>query len=116
MFLPVIVLMLTLMVINSEGGDTSTVNRWEMIKEKFPFFVLAFLLVVGVNTAGFIDEPTVKVSHYFMEWCFLLGFASIGLTTSLDDLKSAGATGMILGMSIATIKAALALFAAMMIL
>lgn len=33
LFLPVIVLMLTLMVINSEGGDTSQVNRWEMIKE-----------------------------------------------------------------------------------
>ena len=116
LFLPVIVLMMTLLVINNEGGDTSQVNRWEMIKEKFPFFVLAFLVVVGVNTAGFIDEPTVKVSHYFMEWCFLLGFASIGLTTSLDDLKSAGATGVILGMSIATIKAALALFAAMMFL
>lgn len=114
LFLPLIVLMLTLMVINSEGGDTSTINRWEMIKEKFPLFVLAFLFVVGLNTAGFIDEATVRVTRHFMEWCFLLGFASVGLTTSLDDLKSAGASGIILGMSIATIKAALALFAAIL--
>lgn len=116
LFLPIIVLILTLMVISSEGGDTASVNRWELIKEKFPFFVLAFLVVVGVNTAGFIDEPTVKVSHLFMEWCFLLGFASIGLTTSLGDLKAAGASGIILGMSIATIKAALALAAAIVFL
>lgn len=116
LFLPIIVLMLTIMVISSQGGDTKSINRWHMIKEKFPFFVLAFLVVVGVNTVGFIDGPTVKVSHMFMEWCFLLGFASIGLTTSLQDLKSAGASGMILGFSIATIKAALALFAAMMFL
>lgn len=116
LFLPIIVLILTMLVISSEGGDTSSINKWDLIKEKFPFFVLAFLIVVGVNTAGFIDDGTVRVSHQFMEWCFLLGFASIGLTTPLGDLKAAGASGIILGMSIATIKAALALAAAILFL
>lgn len=50
---------------------------------------------------------------FFMEWCFLLGFASLGLTTSLSDLKAAGASGVILGISIAAVNAALALVAVM---
>lgn len=116
LFLPFIVLALTLMVINSEGGNTASVNRWQMIKEKFPFFVLAFLVVVGVNTAGMIDAETVQVSHQFMEWCFLLGFASIGLSTSLGDLKAAGPSGVVLGFSIAVVKAGLALAAAIVFL
>lgn len=109
LFLPIIVLILTIFVIESEGGDRKDVDHLQLIIEKFPIFVIGFLVVVLLNTAGFIDQATSETSHYFMETCFLLGFASVGLTTSLSDLKTAGISGMMLGFSIATIKACLAL-------
>jgi hypothetical protein len=40
---------------------------------------------------------------------FLLGFASIGLTTRLADLRAAGLRGFIFGFGVAGIKAVLAL-------
>jgi len=113
LFLPFVVLMLVLLAINAEGGDTSQVSKREIILEKFPIFVLGFIGVVAVNSLGVIDAPTVQASNYIMEWCFLLGFASIGLTTSLSDIKAAGVSGMVLGFLLAGTKAVLALIAAM---
>jgi hypothetical protein len=36
-----------------------------------------------MNTMGMLSKAEVKVAKAFMEWAFLLGFASIGLTTRL---------------------------------
>jgi hypothetical protein len=46
-----------------------------------------------------------------MDWAFLLGFASIGLTTRLADLKAAGINGVLVGFTVASLKAGLALLA-----
>jgi uncharacterized membrane protein YadS len=58
-----------------------------------------------------ISDPAVKTAKTFMEWAFLLGFASIGLTTRLADLKAAGFTGVLVGFTVASLKAGLALLA-----
>jgi hypothetical protein len=58
-----------------------------------------------------ISAPAAHSAKLFMEWAFLLGFASIGLTTRLSDLKAAGFTGVIVGFTVASLKAGLALLA-----
>ncbi len=111
-FLPFVVLMLAIMAASreaSEGGEEIRINKWQMIVDKFPIFVLGFLAVVAFNTMGFLSKPEIKLAKTFMEWCFLLGFASIGLTTRLADLKAAGLSGFLMGFLVAGAKAALAL-------
>ncbi len=111
-FLPFVVLMLAIMAASreaSEGGEAIKINKWQMIVDKFPIFVLGFLAVVAFNTMGFLSKPEIKLAKTFMEWCFLLGFASIGLTTRLADLKAAGLSGFLMGFLVAGAKAALAL-------
>ncbi len=111
-FLPFVVLMLAIMAAGreaSEGGEAIKINKWQMIVDKFPVFVLGFLAVVAFNTMGFLSKPEIKLAKTFMEWCFLLGFASIGLTTRLADLKAAGLSGFLMGFLVAGAKAALAL-------
>ncbi len=111
-FLPFVVLMLAIMAASretSEGGQEIEINKWKMIVDKFPIFVLGFLAVVLFNTLGFLSKPEIKLAKTFMEWCFLLGFASIGLTTRLADLKAAGLSGFLMGFLVAGAKAALAL-------
>ncbi len=112
-FLPFVVLMLAIMAANREAleGKESGVeiNKWQIIVDKFPIFVLGFLAVVLFNTFGFLSKPEIKQAKIFMEWCFLLGFASIGLTTRLSDLKAAGFSGFLMGFVVAGLKAAIAL-------
>ncbi|GAB6176760.1 putative sulfate exporter family transporter [Desulfobaculum senezii] len=111
-FLPFVVLMLTIMACQrSSELSCEPINKWQIIVSKFPVFVLGFLIVVLMNTAGMISDPAVKTAKTFMEWAFLLGFASIGLTTRLADLKAAGFTGVLVGFTVASLKAGLALLA-----
>ncbi len=121
LFLPFVVLLLAIMVASHEaeqGGQTEAVkiNKMRLIIDKFPLFVLGFLAVVCMNTFGMLSKEEVKVSKNFMEWAFLLGFASIGMTTNLGDLKAAGVKGFVLGFGVATVKAVLALVVAIMLM
>jgi uncharacterized integral membrane protein (TIGR00698 family) len=112
LFLPFVVLMLTIMAVQRESSLVDgPINKRQIIISKFPVFVLGFLVVVMLNTMGWITKPAGKTATLFMEWCFLLGFASIGLTTRLSDLKAAGISGVFVGFTVATIKAGLALLA-----
>ncbi len=112
-FLPFVVLMLAIMAANREAKEgregNVEINKWKIIKDKFPIFVLGFLAVVALNTLGFLSKPEIKLAKTFMNWCFLLGFASIGLTTRLADLKAAGLSGFFMGFLVAGAKAAIAL-------
>ncbi len=111
-FLPFVVLMLVIMATSREatiGGEGVGINKFQIIKEKFPLFVLGFLAVVLLNTMGLFTKPEIHQAKIFMNWCFLLGFASIGLTTRLADLKAAGLSGFFMGFLMAGLKAALAL-------
>ena len=112
-FLPFVVLMLAIMAANREAKEgregNVEINKWKIIKDKFPIFVLGFLAVVALNTMGFLTKPEIKLAKTFMNWCFLLGFASIGLTTRLADLKAAGLSGFFMGFLVAGAKAAIAL-------
>lgn len=115
-FLPVIVLMLAIIVSAKDAAvqsDMENVNKFKVILDKFPVFVIGFLAVVMLNTLGMLSKEEVKVAKTFMDWCFLLGFASIGLTTHLSDIKAAGFSGIVIGFVVATVKAALALVVAL---
>lgn len=111
-FLPFVVLMLAIMAASSDeevNREVAKINKMQMIIDKFPVFVLGFLAVVCMNTLGMLSKPEVKLAKTFMDWCFLLGFASIGLTTRLGDLKAAGLSGFLFGFGVAGAKAAIAL-------
>ena len=112
-FLPIIVLMLAIMVATQDEEvrqQMDGTSKLRIIIDKFPVFVLGFLLVVMLNTFGMLTPTEAKKASHFMDWCFLLGFASIGLTTRLADIKAAGLSGALLGFVVASVKAALALF------
>lgn len=111
-FLPLVVLALALMVATEDAkvqAQMENVSKMRIIIDKFPVFVLGFLAIVMLNTFGGLTPAEVKTASSFMDWCFLLGFASIGLTTRLSDIKAAGFSGAALGFVVAGIKAMLAL-------
>jgi uncharacterized integral membrane protein (TIGR00698 family) len=119
LFLPFVVLMLAIMAASHEaasGGEVVKINKFKMIVDKFPIFVIGFLFIVCLNTMGLFSKPEIHQAKIFMNWAFLLGFASIGLTTRLSDLKAAGWSGFLMGFIVASVKAALALAVVMILM
>ncbi len=115
-FLPFVVLMLAIMVANEDAkvqAQMANTSKLKVIIEKFPMFVVGFLAVVTFNTLGLLEKPEVKLASTFMDWCFLLGFSSIGLTTRLADIKAAGLSGACMGFVVAGGKAILVLWVVM---
>ncbi len=110
--LPLVVLALALMTAAADvkvQAQLAKISKWKLMMDKFPVFVLGFLAVVMINTFDGLTASQVKRASVFMDWCFLLGFASIGLTTRLADIKAAGFSGAALGFIVAGTKAVLAL-------
>lgn len=62
-----------------------------------PWFILAFLAMVSIKSAGFISE---ELSHFLKtisKFLMVAALASIGLNTSLKDMKKAGLKPMLHG-------------------
>lgn len=107
--LPFVVLYIVMVVLKNDNKASGEINKSQFVMDKFPVFIVAFLFAVLANTAGAFTKPELEVANTLMVWSFTLGFASIGLTTKLSELKSAGKDGIILGVIVGFIKAAFAL-------
>ncbi|GAB6180793.1 putative sulfate exporter family transporter [Desulfotomaculum defluvii] len=107
--LPFVVLYVVMAVLKNNSSAAQGINKTQFIMDKFPVFILAFLIAVLANTAGLFSKEEVKMAGEIMNWCFALGFASIGLTTRFSDMKAAGKDGIILGFVVGAVKAVFAL-------
>ncbi|MEG6522443.1 YeiH family protein [Desulfotomaculum sp. 1211_IL3151] len=114
--LPFVVLYIVMMVLKNNTSASSNINKTQFVMDKFPVFIIAFLVAVLANTAGLFSKEEVKMAGEIMNWCFALGFASIGLTTRFSDMKAAGKDGIILGFIVGAIKAIVALIVVMYLL
>ncbi|MEW6696587.1 MAG: putative sulfate exporter family transporter [Bacillota bacterium] len=107
--LPFVVLYVVMLVLRSDSQAAGNINKSQFVMDKFPIFVLAFLVAVLANTVGVFSKEEVKMADTFMTWAFTLGFASIGLTTKFSDMACAGKDGIVLGFIVGLIKALFAL-------
>jgi uncharacterized integral membrane protein (TIGR00698 family) len=58
--------------------------------EKFPKFVLGFLAVSAIATAGWLSKGQSTNLANISKWAFLLTFAGVGLNTNIRDLARTG--------------------------
>jgi uncharacterized integral membrane protein (TIGR00698 family) len=58
--------------------------------EKFPKFVLGFLVVSALATAGWLSKGQVANLANVSKWAFLLTFAGVGLNTNFRELARTG--------------------------
>jgi uncharacterized integral membrane protein (TIGR00698 family) len=89
-------------------GRHEKVNTWQVIKEKFPLFILGFFAMVTLNEFGvFTEDHRTIFGKQFLQVFFAVGFAGVGLNIAFDDLKKAGGKAFVIGFLAATIKAVL---------
>ena len=98
------------------GGSSEKINALQVIREKFPIFILGFFIMVTLNEFGvFTPEQRDILGKELLKIFFAIGFAGVGLNIAFDDLKKAGGTAFVIGFSAASIKAVGAAIAVMMI-
>jgi len=60
-----------------------------------PAFLVAFVLLVAVNSAGFIPEVAQGALGAVSQWCLLVAVAALGVRTSLKELTAVGPKPML---------------------
>src|ERR1700694_5438879 len=66
-------------------GNTATV-----LLQKFPKFVLGFLLISVLATYHFFNKDQVGALGNLSRWAFLLTFAGVGLRTNFREMRKQG--------------------------
>ena len=74
----------------SRGQAQSVSNKAAFLWNKFPKFVLGFLLISLLATAGFFTKAQVVSLANLSRWAFLLTFAGVGLRASFRELGKQG--------------------------
>ena len=124
MFLPLVVLFsLWYYVLRRGDQEAGTqISKWQLVKDKFPIFILGFFLLVLLNSAsiealggpGEAGTPFWAMNAVYT-WCFAIGFAGIGLSISLADMKKSGGAAFKIGMSASLVKMVLGLLVVLLI-
>jgi uncharacterized integral membrane protein (TIGR00698 family) len=124
MFLPLVVLFSLWFYILRTGKQEPghEVNKWQLVKDKFPVFIFGFFLLVFLNSLniGSLGGPRIEGSPFWAmnavyKWFFAIGFAGIGLSISIADMKKAGGKAFTIGMVAALVKMVLGLAVVLLI-
>ncbi len=121
MLIPFIV-MYTVWFYGLKDVNKESTGVWNTIKNKFPVFILGFFALVLLNSLHIsaLGGPKAAGTPFWAmnavyKWFFALGFAGIGLSISIDDMKKSGGLAFLIGSGAATAKMILGLIAVMII-
>lgn len=79
-------------------GQTRTVdNKAGFLWEKFPKFVLGFLLVSALASVRFFSKDQMSAIANLSRWAFLLTFAGVGLRTNFREMRKQGLRPFLVG-------------------
>jgi len=74
----------------SRGQAQNVRNKAAFLWQKFPKFVLGFLLISVLATVGFFTKDQNASLANLSRWAFLLTFAGVGLRTNIRDMRKQG--------------------------
>src|SRR3989442_6456108 len=72
-------------------------NKAAFLWQKFPKFVLGFIVISTLATAGGFTQTQVTDLANLSRWAFLLTFAGVGLRTNVRDLMKQGWRPLVVG-------------------
>ncbi|MBT3221139.1 MAG: putative sulfate exporter family transporter [Proteobacteria bacterium] len=105
-----------------KGKTKEATGFWVTLRDKFPIFILGFFVLILLNSLSldFLGGPKDQGTPFWAmnavyKWFFSLGFAGIGLSISIDDMKKAGGVAFAIGSCAATAKMLLGLIAVLLV-
>ena len=82
---------------SSKGQASTVTNKGAFLWQKFPKFVLGFLLLSLLVSVGLFNKTQVVALGNLSRWAFLLTFAGVGLRTSFRELGKQGLRPFLVG-------------------
>jgi uncharacterized integral membrane protein (TIGR00698 family) len=76
---------------------TPVSNKAGFLWQKFPKFVLGFLLISTLATAGLFTKDQLTSLGNLSRWAFLVTFAGVGLRTNIHEMRRQGARPFLVG-------------------
>lgn len=61
-----------------------------------PGFVVAFVVLVGINSAGLVPADLGRLANEVSRWCLVISIAAIGIKTQLKDIATVGLRPIVL--------------------
>lgn len=80
----------------------------------FPYFIIFFLMMVGLRSVGMIPSAIVPVLSNASRFCMIMALGAIGLKTSFKDIKDIGPKPMLMGFLVDTLVVIVSLAVQMM--
>src|SRR5467141_3644132 len=74
----------------SQGQAKGVGNKAAFLWQKFPKFVLGFLLISVLATYAFFNKEQIGALANLSRWAFLLTFAGVGLRTNFGEMRKQG--------------------------
>jgi uncharacterized integral membrane protein (TIGR00698 family) len=94
----------------ARAGLTERVgNKWVYLWDKFPKFVLAFIVVMLLANVGLLSETEITHMTNAYSWLFMLAFVGLGYDINLKDLKQTGIKPLIATTSVFVIVSILSM-------
>ena len=112
LFLPIIVLWLAVWYVRREtaaGGTVEQVNTGRIIIEKFPIFVLGFILMFALASTGAFTSKMIPYFRDWLTWLFAFGLTGLGMQITLAAMRQAGGEPLVIGSVVGILKAVLSL-------
>ena len=78
-------------------GGKGVQNKGAFLWQKFPKFILGFLAISALASAGFFSKSQVADLANLSRWAFLLTFAGVGLQTNLREMSKQGFRPFVVG-------------------
>jgi uncharacterized membrane protein YadS len=72
-------------------------NKAAFLWQKFPKFVIGFIVISALATAGSFTSAQIADLANLSRWAFLLTFAGVGLRTNIRDLMKQGWRPLVVG-------------------
>jgi uncharacterized integral membrane protein (TIGR00698 family) len=82
---------------SSRGQAAVVEHKGLFLWQKFPKFILGFLAISVLATAGFFSKGQLVSLSNLSKWSFLPAFAGVGLRTNLRDLVGQGWRPLVVG-------------------
>lgn len=97
---------------NGEGGPVVKLSLWTILKQKFPVFVIGFIVMTVLNTMGLLGQDGSETIHELresMQWIFGIGLVGQGAYIDIREIKAAGGKPLKVGLMAGATKYILAL-------
>jgi uncharacterized integral membrane protein (TIGR00698 family) len=81
----------------AQGQAQNVENKGAFLWQKFPKFVLGFLLISLLATVGVFNKDQLMSLGNLSRWAFLLTFAGVGLRTDFHEIRRQGLRPFVVG-------------------